>query len=160
MTASSSFSGMLRGASGLLRRMTCMVMVLAPETTSCRLRFCRIARPIDRKSMPGCHQKRLSSYVTMHLANLSGTDFAGSKYHCPPAEILAPSSVPSPVLRVALSGWRKSFAGRQNRYNAANGVKIKIIFLILDITNKSTHFYETCKIPPGGASCRTALRSV
>ena len=133
MTASRSFSGRLLGASGRLRRMTCMVRVLAPLTTSPCLAFCLMALPTDRKSTPGCHQKRLSSYVTMHFANFSGTLSAGVKCHCPSFDILAPRSVPSVAVRVALTGERNNFHGRQKAYNATKGARIKIIFLNLDI---------------------------
>ena len=92
-------------------RITCIVRVLPPLTTSPARKFVHAALASARGSTPGCERKRLSSAAIAAAANFSGTGSRAGKRHCPSAAIRAPSSDPSRASRTDDTGWSKSVSG-------------------------------------------------
>ena len=101
-------------------RMTCIVIVLPPLTTSPEDRFCHAALTRDTGLTPGCHRNQRSSKAVIAVVNFSGTVSDGGNLHCPSSAILAFRSSPlRSVMTVEYAVPSKSSRGRQHRYAIA-----------------------------------------
>ena len=94
-------------------RITCIVIVLPPLTTSPARRLARAALARASGSTPGCHRKRLSSAAIRAAANLSGTALRAGKRHWPSDAMRAPRSDPSRASRTEETGSSKRGSGRR-----------------------------------------------
>ncbi len=118
-TASTAFSPSVRGRFARASRMTCIVMVLAPLTTSPRRTFVTKARATASGSTPGCRKNLRSSRTTRACTNFAGSSRSAGNRHCPSAAIEAPRRRPPRSRSTVEYGASNSRDGRLNQKPAA-----------------------------------------
>ena len=123
--------------------MTCIVMVEPPLTVCPLFTLSLSARPMARKSTPGCHKKRLSSNCTRALAKRSGTVSLGGKRHWPSSATRAPSNSPSALSATVLYTVPLNRSrGRHSSHAITSAAATPIIHHLLLVT-----FYFTLHMP-------------